>query len=258
MTVKIPSIFPKITLVGAGPGDPELITVKGLRALRSARAILYDALVSEELLALAPPGAQLVSVGKRAGRHSFSQEAIHLALVEAAMTYGSVVRLKGGDPFVFGRGSEELAFAEAVGIPTEVIPGLSSCIAVPGLQGVPVTARGVSESFWVLTGTTQRGTLSPDLTLAAQSTATIVILMGLHQLPALVALFSQYGKADVPAMIIQSGSTPQEKVITGKVATLADQFRQEGDGGPGIIIIGEVVNLAISVRRALLAKTQSA
>src|SRR5580693_2712549 len=171
---------PRITLVGAGPGDAELITLKGIKALKTADVVLYDALVNEELLAHAPENAVKVYVGKRSGDHTYSQEAVNKLMIDYAMNYGHVVRLKGGDPFVFGRGFEELDFAAAYSIPTQVIPGISSSIGVPGLQNIPVTHRGLSESFWVVTGTKADGKISNDLYEAARTRATIVVLMGIH------------------------------------------------------------------------------
>ena len=154
---------PYLTLVGAGPGDPELFTLKGVKALSTADVVLYDALVNKDLLDYAPAKAQKVFVGKRAGKHSLKQEEINELIVEYAFNYGHVVRLKGGDPFVFGRGHEEIAYAAAFGIDSSVVPGISSSIAVPEMQKIPVTARGYSESFWVVTGTTKEGELSKDI-----------------------------------------------------------------------------------------------
>src|SRR5688572_4538399 len=173
---------PKVTLVGAGPGDPDLITVKGVNAIKSADIVLYDALVSPEILNLVPRGVPSLCVGKRAGAHSHKQEEINDLIVEFAYLYGHVVRLKGGDPFVFGRGSEEIEYAEAHGVSASVVPGISSALAVPASLNIPVTARGISESFWVVTGTTRSGEISRDIALAAQSSATVVILMGLNKI----------------------------------------------------------------------------
>jgi uroporphyrin-III C-methyltransferase len=234
---------PKITLVGAGPGDPELLTIKGWKALQKADAVLYDALVSEEILEMVNPAAVLVDVGKRAGKHSHSQDDINWLLVEHALNYGHVVRLKGGDPFVFGRGYEEIAHANMFGVEVEVIPGLSSSTALPGLQGVPVTCRGISQSFWVLTATTQSQELAKDIALAASSSATVVILMGMRKLEEIMALFQAEGKENTPAMVIQNGSTPDEKVILGRVNDLAEKVKAAGAGSPGIIVVGEVVAL---------------
>ena len=237
------SITPHITLVGAGPGDPELITLKGIRALRKADVVLYDALASNELLDFTPPEALKVYVGKRAGKHSLKQEEINLLMVQFAYSHGHVVRLKGGDPFVFGRGYEEVEFARNFGISVEIVPGISSAIAVPGLQGIPLTSRNVSESFWVLTGTTKAEQLSDDLRLAAQSSATLVILMGVQKLRLIAALLASHGKSETPAMVIQHGSTTKEKMAIGTVSTIADIVEEKGIDTPGIIVIGEVVGL---------------
>lgn len=234
---------PRIFLVGAGPGDPDLITLKGIRALQSARVVLYDALVHPDLLQHAPEHALLIYVGKRANNHRFSQEEINQMLVQFALTHGQVVRLKGGDPFVFGRGYEEMTHAHAFGIDVEVIPGVSSCTSLAGLQGIPLTCRGVNESFWVLTGTTRTGKLSQDVSLAAQSTATAIILMGMRKLEMIMNVFAEYGKERTPVMIIQNGSLPNERVVTGTVETIVDRARSAGIGSPGIIIVGEVVAL---------------
>ena len=234
---------PRITLVGAGPGDAELITVKGLRALQTANVILYDALVNEELLDVAPADSVKIYVGKRSGEHTFSQDNINRLMVDYALNYGHVVRLKGGDPFVFGRGHEELEFAAEYKIPTQVVPGISSSIGVPGLQGIPVTHRGLSESFWVITGTTTAGLISADLHQAAKSNATVVVLMGLHKLAEIAELFKTEDKASLPAAVIQSGTTIDEKVAVGTVDTIAGLVAEQGIASPALIVFGEVVSL---------------
>ncbi len=232
---------PKLTLVGAGPGDPELISIKGAWALAEADAVLYDALVHPDLLKCVPKHAQQVFVGKRAGEHSTRQEDINSMIVEYALNFGHVVRLKGGDPFVFGRGSEEIEHAEAFGIETEVIPGISSSIGVPGLQKIPVSRRDSSESFWVITGTTKEKKLSNDLGLAAQSTATVVILMGMKKLPLIAEIFKGLGKNDVPVAIIENGSLPNEKVALGTIDSIVETSEKNQMAAPAIIVIGEVV-----------------
>jgi uroporphyrin-III C-methyltransferase len=250
------AVTPKVTLVGAGPGDAELITLRGLKALRSASVVLYDALVNEELLAEAPKSARRIFVGKRAGHHRFRQEEINRLLVQSALLHGHVVRLKGGDPFVFGRGHEELTYVAQFGIETAVVPGISSCIALPELQGVPVTRRRCSESFWVLTGTTRRGTLSEDVALAARSSATVVILMGMRKLREIANLFSEQGKADLPAMVIQNGSLPTEKCVLGHVRDIAERVEAAGVGSPGIIVLGEAAALHPEWLGAAVAKME--
>lgn len=233
----------KITLVGAGPGDPELITIKGLKAIQSADVILYDALANPALLAEAPKSARKIYVGKRAGKHQYKQEEINLLLVQSAYLYGHAVRLKGGDSFVFGRGHEEMEFARAFDIEMSVVPGISSCIAVPELQEVPLTRRGMNESFWVITATTKSGKLSRDLALAAQSSATVVVLMGLRKLPEIVHLFKQEGKADSPVMVVQNGSREEEQFALGTIDTIEAEVKAKGLGTPALIVIGEVVSL---------------
>ena len=233
----------KLTLIGAGPGDPELITLKGLKALQQADVVLYDDLVSPELLQHIAPGTPQYHVGKRAGKALLSQDEINQLAVDMAFCYGHVVRLKGGDPFVFGRGYEEYAYATGRGIDCEIIQGVSSCIAVPASQGIPVTCRGVSESFWVITGTTRKGELSDDLKLAVRSDATVVVLMGLHKLRELSALYMLNGKGNMPVAVIQNGTRSDERHVTGFIYEIADKVDAHQIGSPAIIVIGEVVKL---------------
>jgi uroporphyrin-III C-methyltransferase len=234
---------PRITLVGAGPGDADLITVKAIKALKTADVVLYDALVNEELLEYAPETSTKVYVGKRSGDHTFSQEAINNLMVDYAKNYGHVVRLKGGDPFVFGRGYEELTIATAYNIPASVIPGISSSIAVPELQNIPVTHRGLSESFWVVTGTTANGKISNDLIDASRSNATVVVLMGIHKLAEIAEIFKQQGKNKLPVAVIQSGSTADEKIAVATVDTIVNAVEENKISSPAIIVLGEVVSL---------------
>jgi uroporphyrin-III C-methyltransferase len=232
---------PSVTLVGAGPGDPDLLTIKGAKALAEAQVVLYDALANEEILTYAPKKAIKVFVGKRKGCHAYTQDQINQLIVDHALTYGNVVRLKGGDPFIFGRGSEEIDFIESFGIPTAVIPGISSSIAVPAYQGISLTKRGVSESFWVITGTTSDRKLSNDVALASQSSATVVILMGMSKLAQIVALFQKEHKGETPIAIIQNGTTVHEKIGVGTIDTIQEIVEAQQLGSPAIIVIGEVV-----------------
>ena len=248
------TIFPKVTLVGAGPGDPDLLTIKGLKALQKADVVLYDALVNPVLLEEAPAKALKVFVGKRAGKHRFDQEEINLMIVQHAFNHGHVVRLKGGDSFVFGRGHEELAFVASFDIEIEVVPGISTCIALPELQQVPLTRRGLNESFWVLTATTRSGHLSKDVAIAAQSSATSVILMGLRKLPQITELYAANGKGTTPVMVIQNGSLPNEQHAIGTVDTIEDVVKEKGIGTPAIIVIGKVVGLHPELNYALVEK----
>lgn len=245
------NIQPKLTLVGAGPGDLDLITVKGIQAISAADVILYDALVNNELLNYARTGTLKIYVGKRDKNHTYTQEQINSLIVDLAFTYGHVVRLKGGDPFVFGRGYEELSHAQLFNIETKIVPGISSSIAVPELQGIPVTNRGTSESFWVITGTKSNGELSNDIRLAARSTATVVILMGLNKLSQIVEVFKKEDKHDTAVAIIQNGSLPTEKVALGTIDTIEDIAVAERVSAPAVIVIGDVVKLHQSFPESL-------
>lgn len=234
-------IQPKLILVGAGPGDEELITLKAIKAIKNADAILYDALVNPALLEYAGESTPTLFVGKRRGVHSFQQEEINELIVEHAQKHGTVVRLKGGDPFVFGRGFEEVLHAQQYNIPTEYIPGISSSVGVLGLHDIPVTHRGSSESFWVITGTNKDRLLSSDIELAAKSNATVVILMGLSKLSEIIAIYKTEQKADEPIAIIQKGSLPEEKLVIGTIATIENQVLKENVLPPAVIVIGNVV-----------------
>jgi uroporphyrin-III C-methyltransferase len=230
----------KLTVVGAGPGDLELITLKGIKALETAAVVLYDALVHPGLLDYAPE-AEHIFVGKRRGCYIYQQEQINELIVSRANTHGHVVRLKGGDPFVFGRGAEEMEYAATRGVNVAAVPGISSCIAVPASQHIPVTKRGSSESFWVITGTTKSHQLSADIALAAKSTATVVILMGMGKLEEIVHVFELEGNSNRPIAIIQNGTRANEKIGVGTVGNILEIVEKEQLNNPAIIIIGEVV-----------------
>jgi len=234
-------IQPKVTLVGAGPGDPDLLTLKGVKALAEANVVLYDALANEAIMNHSPKTAIRIFVGKRKGCHSYTQDQINQLIVDNALTYGNVVRLKGGDPFIFGRGSEEIEFVESFGIPTFVVPGISSAIAVPANQGISLTKRGISESFWVITGTTSERNLSADIALAAKSSATVVILMGMSKLAQIVSLFQKESKGETPIAIIQNGTLSNEKIGIGTINTIQEVVAENKVSNPAIIVIGEAV-----------------
>jgi len=242
------NIFPKVTLVGAGPGDPDLITVKGVKSLKQANVVLYDALINRELLKLVPKEAKTIFVGKRKGFISHSQDEINEMMVQKAFQYGHVIRLKGGDPFIFGRGAEEIDYIESFGIETEVISGISSAIAVPASQGITLTKRGISESFWVITGTTLDKELSNDVFLAAQSTATVVILMGMDKLKEIVGIFKKFNKSEIPIAIIQNGTTKNEKIGVGTIDSILEIVETQKLSSPAIIVIGEVVKHSVKLR----------
>ncbi|WP_371736647.1 uroporphyrinogen-III C-methyltransferase [Cellulophaga sp. HaHaR_3_176] len=228
-----------LTVIGAGPGDPDLITLKAIKALQTADVVLYDALVNPELLQYAEQ-AELIFVGKRKGCYAYQQEQINELIVQRGQSQ-HVVRLKGGDPFIFGRGAEEMEFAAKHGLNVAMVPGISSSVAVPASQNIPVTKRGAAESFWVITGTTKEHKLSSDVALAAKSNATVVILMGMSKLSAIVALFEKEGKSETPIAIIQNGTREDEKIGIATISTIKKEVEKQQLTNPAIIIIGEVV-----------------
>ncbi|UII22397.1 uroporphyrinogen-III C-methyltransferase [Fulvivirga ligni] len=231
----------KIILTGAGPGDSELITLKAIKALQKADVVLYDALANPELLDYCSEHCIKVYVGKKAGIHSYQQIYINDMLVDYAQKHDTVVRLKGGDPFVFGRGHEELEHAMAHNIEVEIIPGISSSLSVPATNYIPLTKRGVNESFWVITGTTTNLEVSKDLELAAQSTATVIILMGMKNLGQITKLFSKYRGPKEAIGIIQNGTCSNERRVFSDLAHIEKQVALEKLESPSIIVIGEVV-----------------
>jgi uroporphyrin-III C-methyltransferase len=241
-----------VYLVGAGPGDPRLITVLGLDRLRQAEVVIYDRLVSERLLDEAPL-AERIFVGKAPGEHAAKQEEINELLVRHAKAGRIVVRLKGGDPFVFGRGSEEaLACAEA-GIAWEVVPGISSAISVPALAGIPVTHRELAGGFAVVTGHCAEGDRQDWAALARVET--LVILMGLSRLPEIAASLLFHGRPpETPVAVIAQGSLPKEVVVTATLATIAGEVARAALRAPATIVVGEVVR----VRQRLVPAVASA
>ncbi len=233
---------PKLTLVGAGPGDPELISVKGVNALKSADVVLYDALTHPDLLHYCSESTIKIFVGKRAGMHKYQQQQINQLIVKYALPGRNVVRLKGGDPFIFGRGREEIEYAEAFGIETAVVPGISS-INLPGYYGIPLTIRGINESFWVITATTSAGTLSNDLKLAAHSNATVVLFMGLKKLNEIVALYKSVDKETLPVAVISRGSLPDGNLLIGTVTDIETLVKEKKPLTPALIVLGETVGV---------------
>lgn len=243
----------KAFLVGAGPGRADWITVRGLEVLRQAEILIYDRLIAPELLKAAPICAERIYVGKESGHHQLPQEQITSLLVESVRQGKQVVRLKGGDPFVFGRGGEEaLALAQA-GLPFEIVPGVSSAIAVPGSAGIPVTHRGLSTAFAVVTGHETPDKAGLDTHSTGSSTdwnalariPTLVILMGLENAPAICRALIMAGRAgDTPAAAIQQGATPHQKVVIATLQTLAQAIAEHCLTPPVTIVIGRVVRLA--------------
>jgi len=235
-------VSPKVWILGAGPGDPELITVKGLKTIQQADVILYDALVSQELLDYAPVGCKKIYVGKRKGHKEFPQEEINQLIVFYAIRYSCVVRLKGGDPNVFGRGHEEMEYARRRGISVEMISGISSVLAAPAAAGIPLTKRGINESFWVITGTLSSGEMSNDISLAAQSTATVVILMGMTHLQKIARLFHQFRSREEPMALIQQATTTHQRIVIGTAGDIVQRGIESNVSSPAVIVIGKVVN----------------
>lgn len=236
----------KVYLVGAGPGDPELLTRKAERLMKEADIILFDALVGEGVKRLFPPGAKLVDVGKRADDHTYPQEEINRMLVATASEYKTVVRLKGGDPYVFGRGGEEAEALRKAGIEVEVVPGITSAIAVPEHAGIPVTHRGCASAVTFITGHEDPAKGEPALNFKAlaQMRGTIVILMGVSRLRENVEALLANGKPrDTPVAIIERGTTEKERVTAGTLGNIVGLAELREVRSPAIIVVGEVVRL---------------
>ncbi len=236
----------KVYLVGAGPGDPDLITRKALRLLWRADVVIYDRLIPHELLDEARYDAELINVGKQPERHRLAQADINALLIDRALHGQEVLRLKGGDPFVFGRGGEEALACRAYGIPFEVVPGVSSAFAVPAYAGIPLTQRQISSAFTVITGHEAPEKAASDINYAAlaQLGGSIVILMGVKQLPSITAQLLRYGlERATPAAIIEWGTRPRQRTLVGTATTIADIARDEWIRPPAITVIGEVVRL---------------
>ena len=233
-----------VYLVGAGPGDPELLTLRAHRLLQACDALVYDALVPEELLALVPPECERHFVGKRRGHHSVPQGSTNAVLVELAGRRRRIVRLKGGDPFLFGRGAEEAAHLIARGIPVEVVPGVTAGIAAPAYAGIPVTHRRAGSCVTFVTGHEEidKGRAAVDWRGLARSGGSLVIYMGLHNLARITAELLAGGLApDTPAAVIQQGTVRGQRQLVAPLAELASRVEGEGFSSPSIVVIGAVV-----------------
>lgn len=231
---------PELYVLGAGPGDPELLTIKAYKVLQQAPVVLYDNLANQELLAVCPAYCEQIYVGKQPYGEYTPQENIHELIREKAFSKGKVVRLKGGDPYIFGRGFEEVLFARQHGIKTYYIPGITSMQA-SGFEDIPLTHRAVSEGIWVLTGTKKDGSLSNDLRLAMQSNATVVIYMGMKKAAEIANTYVEAGNGHIPAAVIQHASLPHKKSVTGTVKELPELISNNQLTHPALIIIGWVV-----------------
>ena len=235
----------RVVLVGAGPGDPELITVRGARALAEADVVVYDRLVAPALLRLASESAEPVYVGKEPGRTAMPQEAICELLVRRALADETVVRLKGGDPFVFGRGAEEALACVRAGVSVEVVPGISSSVAAPAAAGIPVTHRGLARSFAVVTGSTAHGDEPVDLGSVAAAVDTLVLLMAAGKLEETCRELVEAGRdAATPAAIVQWAATPDQKTVVGTLENLTALAKAVSIGPPATLVVGDVAGLA--------------
>lgn len=236
----------KVYLVGAGPGDPGLLTVKGAQALGTAQVVVYDRLLDPSLVALAPEAAERVFVGKERGRQALTQSEINRLLVSEGSAGKRVVRLKGGDPFVFGRGGEEAQALAEAGVPFEVVPGVTSAVAAAAYAGIPVTHRGVSTAVTIVTGSEDpsKGETTTDWSALARTGGTLVTLMGWAALPGIADTLQANGMAgDTPASLVQWGTWNRQKTVTGTLADIAERGKAAGIGAPVVAIIGEVARL---------------
>ncbi|AFY79730.1 MAG: uroporphyrinogen-III C-methyltransferase [Hydrococcus sp. C42_A2020_068] len=236
----------KVYLVGAGPGDPGLLTLKGKVLLEHADVVIYDALVSPEILAIVNPYAEKIDAGKRRGRHSLLQQETTQLLIEKAQNNAVVVRLKGGDPFIFGRGGEEIEDLVKAGVPVEVIPGVTSGIAAPAYEGIPLTHRNYSSSVTFVTGHEAYEKYRPQINwdAIARGSETIVIYMGIHNLTKIVAQLAAAGRSlDTPVALIRWGTRPDRETLVGTLGTIAQKVEETGFAAPAIAVIGNVVNL---------------
>jgi uroporphyrinogen III methyltransferase/synthase len=235
----------KVFLVGAGPGDPQLLTLKAVEVLKKADVVVYDRLVSESILDYAPSSSEKIYVGKSSERHAFSQQKINELLVRLALEGKTVVRLKGGDPFVFGRGAEEAEALADKNLVFEVVPGVTSAVAVPAYAGIPVTHRDFASSFAVVTGHQAADSRFPvDWHRIACSVDTVVILMGVGSIESTaISLISGGLDSGVPVAVVEWGSTPKQKTLVCTLGTLAEKTKEWGLKPPAIVVVGEVVGL---------------
>ena len=238
--------YGKVYLVGAGPGDPQLLTIKAVKALKEADVVIYDRLgVGEEILCLAPESAERIFVGKRTGLHEVPQDKITNIIIEKAKQGGKIVRLKGGDPFIFGRGGEEAEALVAEGIEFEIVPGISSSVAAPMYAGIPLTHRDYAASVAIITGHRAGDAEKPvDWVKIANAVDTMVILMGVESLDGIVGKLLEGGiSPEKPVAMVESGTTPKQRTLIATLGTIVKEAEEKQIKPPSVIVIGEVANL---------------
>src|SRR5512134_1024609 len=234
----------EVVLVGGGPGDPELLTIKALKALQAADVVLYDNLVAPEVVDMARPQAERIYVGKRCANHALTQSEINALLVRLAQAGKRVVRLKGGDPFVFGRGGEEVEHLAEHRIPFRIVPGVTAAAGVGAYAGIPLTHRDYSQALMLVTGHRKDETLDLDWEALARPRQTVVVYMGLQTLPLLCEKLMAHGlPGSTPAAVVERGTTPEQRVVTGTLATINGLARSEGLRPPTLVVVGDVVKL---------------
>jgi uroporphyrin-III C-methyltransferase len=252
MTFNLPANLPSrgaaipgtVYLVGAGPGDPELLTLRALRIIGDADILVYDQLVSDAILALVNPAAERIYAGKQRGNHAVPQDDLNQLLVKLARTHKRIVRLKGGDPYTFGRGGEEVETLRENGIPFEVVPGVTAAAGVAAYAGIPLTHRNYAQACVFVTGHLKDGSMNLDWPGLARRRQTVIIYMGLHGLSYLCEQLIAHGlPTDWPAAIVQQGTTPNQRTVTGTLTTLPAIAESAGLKAPTLIIVGEVVRL---------------
>ncbi|WP_099370667.1 uroporphyrinogen-III C-methyltransferase [Sphingobacterium sp. 1.A.5] len=247
----ITEIKKTLFIIGSGPGNPDFLTIKAYNMLKKSEIVLFDNLVSQEILDLCPEDCKKVYVGKHPYGEYVPQDDINTLISYYCNRFSNVVRLKGGDPYIFGRGFEEWLYAKTLGIAVEYIPGISSMQGT-GVNDIPLTHRGISEGVWALTGMKSNGEMAADLTLAAQSNSTVIIYMGMRKLTEIARTYVLHGKGDTPSAIIQHATRPNQKIVTCSVKDLQKTSQQHEMAHPAIIVIGHVVNLQNNIYSSIL------
>jgi uroporphyrin-III C-methyltransferase/precorrin-2 dehydrogenase/sirohydrochlorin ferrochelatase len=242
--VNAPSANGEVFIVGTGPGDPELLTLRAARLITHADVVLYDNLVSADVLALLPDTAERIYVGKRRNKHALEQNDITHLMAELAQKGRRVLRLKGGDPFIFGRGGEELEYLAAAGVRYHMVPGITAAVGVSAYAGIPLTHRRLAQTCTFVTGHLQDGTMNLDWPMLARPRQTVVVYMGLLGLAVLCGKLIEHGRDPAtPIAIIQEGTTPRQRIVEGTLESLPSKVAAQELHGPTLIIVGEVVEV---------------